>query len=577
MKKFLVTTANRETWPKNKEKIIFLGEWCRLHSTKTNWEKLNHEVINYHWDNRDKFENDYYYLIDFYEKLLKKLSIKMNSIHQVNHNLRHWRILLGPWLFLFIQSVFDKWEMIHLALKSGEKLTTNIIKESELKWTPYDQLDFENLVMDCEDWNGFIFGKIIELNHKKIEINRIYKKQSSRKIIIDRYNLKNSLFIFFQNLANFFSSKKSYLIFNTHLKKIDEFNLSLKLFQLPELIIPNIKKFSPKINFRKWKFYIETDSDYERFITEILPNQIPSIYLEGYEYLDQKVKKLSWPKSPKSIFISNGFYTNDILKYYAGINYESSLIIGQHGGSYGISKLDFPEYHELSIADKYISWGWTNRSFKTKIYPLGQINNKYLKKSNTLRTKLLLTSTTMPRYSSYMRTMVISSQWLSYFNDQIDFIKNLDTCVSNKTTVRLNRADYKWDQIARWKEIFPNLNYDIGFSDIQKLYQETKIHIATYNATSYLETFSLGIPTVIFWDTSFWENKDSVKFIFSELKRVKVFHDSPESAARHINQIWNNVENWWESHEVKEAIEKFNLSVNKKNKNIVTDIYKILK
>ena len=176
-----------------------------------------------------------------------------------------------------------------------------------------------------------------------------------------------------------------------------------------------------------------------------------------------------------------------------------------------------------------------------------------------------------------MRTMVISSQWLSYFNDQIDFIKNLDTCVSNKTTVRLNRADYKWDQIARWKEIFPNLNYDIGFSDIQKLYQETKIHIATYNATSYLETFSLGIPTVIFWDTSFWENKDSVKFIFSELKRVKVFHDSPESAARHINQIWNNVENWWESHEVKEAIEKFNLSVNKKNKNIVTDIYKILK
>ena len=137
--------------------------------------------------------------------------------------------------------------------------------------------------------------------------------------------------------------------------------------------------------------------------------------------------------SAKSIFISNGFYTNDILKYYAGINYESSLIIGQHGGSYGISKLDFCEYHELSIADKYISWGWTNRSFKTKIYPLGQINNKYLKKSSTIRTKLLLTSTTMPRYSSYIRTMVISSQWLSYFNDQIDFIKNLDIVGINTT------------------------------------------------------------------------------------------------------------------------------------------------
>ena len=341
--------------------------------------------------------------------------------------------------------------------------------------------------------------------------------------------------------------------------------------------MPNIQKFSPKINLRKWNFYLDTDSNFERFITQILPNQIPSIYLEGYEWLDQKVKKLSWPKSPKSIFTSTEMYVNDIFKYYAGINERSSLIIGQHGGSYGISKLDFSEYHELSIADKYISWGWTNKSFKTKIYPLGQINNKSLKKSNTLRTNLLLTSTTMSRYSYNMRTMVISSQWLSYFNDQIDFIKNLDILIREKTTVRLNRTDYKWDQIGRWKEIFPNLNYNKGFSNVQKLYQETKIHVATYNATSYLETFSLGIPTVIFWDTSFWEKKDSVKFIFSELKRVKVFHDSPESAARHINQIWNNVENWWESQEVKEAIEKFNLSVNKNNKNIVTDIYKILK
>ena len=173
--------------------------------------------------------------------------------------------------------------------------------------------------------------------------------------------------------------------------------------------------------------------------------------------------------------------------------------------------------------------------------------------------------------------MTISSQWLSYFNNQTDFIKNLDKSVTKETTVRLYRHDYKWDQIGRWKEMFPNLNYDKGVSNIEKLYHETKIYVATYNATTFLETFRLNIPTVIFWDPNYWENRDSVKMLFSELKRVKVFHDTPESAAKHINEIWNNVEGWWGSSEVKEVINKFNNSVNKQNKNLISDLKKILK
>ena len=30
---FLVTTADENTWPEN-EKILFLGEWCRLYARK---------------------------------------------------------------------------------------------------------------------------------------------------------------------------------------------------------------------------------------------------------------------------------------------------------------------------------------------------------------------------------------------------------------------------------------------------------------------------------------------------------------------------------------------------------------
>ena len=173
--------------------------------------------------------------------------------------------------------------------------------------------------------------------------------------------------------------------------------------------------------------------------------------------------------------------------------------------------------------------------------------------------------------------MTISSQWLFYFEDQISLIKKLNSSVIDSTTIRLYRTDYGWNQIERWRDRFPNLKYDLGYSKIEKLYNQTKLHLATYNATSYLETIRLNIPTVIFWNPNYWENRDSIKPLFEELKRVKVYHETPESASKHINEIWDNVEGWWESSEVQEVMDVFNKSVNIFNKNITSDLKDILK
>ena len=574
VKKFLVTTALKETWPTNKEKIIFLGEWCKLYSEKNYWESLDSEVLNYHWNNRNKFERDYQYLINFYEKTLKNISNKMNDIHQVNHSLKYWRILIGPWLALLIQSVFDRWQMIQVAINSNDELKTNIIIDSNINWTAHDFKDFQKLVMEDDGWNNFIYTKIIELHEDKIEINRLGKSNSrpiQAKLKVN--TLKRFILNFYQLIANFLNSNKSSLIISSYLSKIDEIILSLKLFQLPLFSnIHTIKKNSPDIGQRKWILNIGKSSDFEKFILNIIPNQLPSAYLEGYSSLNKKLVDLNWPKYPKSIFTSNSIYGDELFKHYTGIHSKSKLIVGQHGGSYGISKINFTEYHELSIADKYISWGWTKNS---KIYPLGQINPIPKIKSN--KTKLLILCNSNPRYSYYMQSYTLSSQWLLYFKDQVSLIKHLDKSVIDNTIIRLYRNDYGWDQIGRWKDNFPNLKYDPGFSKIENLYKQTRIHLATYNATTYLETFRLNIPTVIFWDPNYWENRDSVQPLFEELKRVKIFHDTPESASKHINEIWDNVEGWWESTEVKEVINEFNKSVNRQNKNLISDLKKILK
>ena len=47
------------------------------------------------------------------------------------------------------------------------------------------------------------------------------------------------------------------------------------------------------------------------------------------------------------------------------------------------------------------------------------------------------------------------------------------------------------------------------------------------------------------------------KEYFDKLKKVGVFHDTPESAASHINLIWHDVNSWWNSVDVKDAVNSF--------------------
>ena len=49
---FLVLTADQRFW-KTDEKILFLGEWCRLYRHKPIWSGLDAEVLPYHWDDRE--------------------------------------------------------------------------------------------------------------------------------------------------------------------------------------------------------------------------------------------------------------------------------------------------------------------------------------------------------------------------------------------------------------------------------------------------------------------------------------------------------------------------------------------
>ena len=574
---FLVTTAIEDTWPNSQDTpIIFLGEWCRLYSAKERWSRMNADVLPYHWDNRKKLYKDYQYLQGFYEQMLNNLSKELNEIHSVDHSTRYWRILVGPWLGFFIQMLFDRWSSIEQALSSYEVAESIIIDFPLESLVPQGMSDFHNYYIS-DEWNHYIYGQILKrkknillrnINGKPIKLFNNEKKLKNTRKKLSKKIIGEFLSIINRNDDHFFML--------TYLPKIMQCKLELKLKQIPKFwfSIPPLRK-SLNFNQRAWEIGMQCNSEFESIAKQLIPKMIPALYLEGYHSLVGLSKNVPWPKNPKVIWTSNSVHSDDVFKVWTAEKIEagSKLLIGQHGGHYGIGKWYFIEEHEVAISDKFFSWGWSDRK-RSSIIPIGQLKNKKPHGINHSNQKgLLLVCLTMPQYSYHMYSTIMSSQYLNYLDDQFTFVKTLPNLIQKELTVRLYKTDYGWGQKARWNEKHPDIKLESGEKNIKKLIAQSRIYVSTYNATTYLESFSMNIPTVIFWNPDHWEVRDSAQPYFNNLKKVGIFHETPESAAKHIISVWDDVNCWWNDSLTKKSVSDFCKMYANTNADLLNKLY----
>jgi putative transferase (TIGR04331 family) len=562
VKHYLITTALEETWPES-ETVLFLGEWCQRYSRKARWSKMDSVVLPYHWDDRNKLYADYQYLSEFHERLLVNLTTQLNQIHGVNHNLRYWQILIGPWLGYFTQMLFDRWTSIQLACSQYDLSGTIILTGHEETLIPNDMGGFPVLFVN-DEWNHHLCAAILKeftsvpcVKQDRPERNSVLKALHTENW---KSKVRRAIELCYSKVASVLTRDQDAFFLNTYLPRLDELRLCRRLREVPQFwpLVPTISA-DANMNQRQWVVNGESRSDFESCAYTLIPRQIPTVYLEGYERLIEQASGMPWPRQPKMIWTSNSHNSNDVFKAWAAEKTEcgSPLVIGQHGGCYGMGRWLFNENHDIAISDCYLSWGWSEPD-QPKVNPVGQLKAKQpLKVRHAEQTGALLVTGVVTRYSYHMFSAMVSRQWINYFNDQCAFVEKLPAHIREALTVRLRPQDFGWDQAARWRDSFPNVQLDDGLSNINDLIRQSRLYIATYNATTYLESFSMNIPTVIYWNPCHWELRDSAIPYFEDLKRVGIFHDTPGSAARHVATIWDDVDAWWKSPELQKVLKNF--------------------
>ena len=87
-------------------------------------------------------------------------------------------------------------------------------------------------------------------------------------------------------------------------------------------------------------------------------------------------------------------------------------------------------------------------------------------------------------------------------------------------------------------------------------FNKSKIILCTYFSTSFCEAMISG-PTVLLLKPGIHTNAKEFEKLHENLKKSQILFDDPELASKHLNKIWNNVDSWWESKEVKKTRESF--------------------
>jgi len=561
--RLLVTTALEETWETEKP-MLFLGEWCKLYNRKKYWEDLNILIVPYHWDDRRQLKSDFLYLNNFYEIILESLSLKLNSIHNVNFSTKYWRILIGPWLGEFLQIIFDRWKMLDIAYNNYSIEKVNLISHSFTEGIPNDMNEFQKFMIQ-DSWNEKIYGEIIQcFNNTNIEWVNLFKseqsgidiKKSSNIFLFLISKLKNYFLKICNTISGLISNKSDYFFLTTYLPRKYEWLLQAQVNQFPTIwATKTILKSPIDSSLRKnSKINFDSKNQFEDIAIDLIFKNIPVCYLEGYEELKNSALNLSWPLTPKAIFTSNRFFDDDLFKAWVAEKVERGvpLVIGQHGGNYGTSLFNFTLDHQIKIANLFYSWGWDDPS-KPNIVPMFNLTMVGKKSSWNPKGKLYLVTMELPRYSYRLYSIPIASQVLNYLEDQFRFIKALSPLAKEELLVRLFPFDFGWAQHERFIEKFPWLIIDDEKLSIFNRMKDTRLFVSTYNATTFLESLYLNIPTIMFWDFKFWEINQDAKPFFDELIIIGILHDSPESAAKKIDEIWNDVESWWESKEIQNA------------------------
>ena len=560
MDRLLVTTALEGTWGQG-QPVLFLGEWCRLYSRRDVWSKMDAEVLSHHWNDRKKLKRDHDALKLLYERVLSALRIKLNQVHGVNKSLRYWRIILGPWLITYLPILFDRWEVLRLAFQRQETYKNYEIPVYQGAVIAQDFNEFSEF-RQTDYWNYQVFLRILKFQYKQntefltgypfapiAEESKSIVTSKGPKTSILKWKLVRPIDSILSYMAKW---NTGVFFYQSYFKFTQLFRINLSMHQVPSLfrgVFNKQIKANPDQQLRN--VYIDFDpvSDFERFVSIVLMQDIPIAYLEAYQGIVKETERIRL--DPKIIVTANAHWGDEMFKIWTAAKIASGVkfVVTDHGGSLP-PLFDFFN-HDEDIVDHKVTWFSASHPNQVQLPP-AKLTGFEIESS---RQYCSVIGMEMPRYSYRATAYPVVEQTLQCLENTLLFCNSLKPEVFERLKVKPypNRG---WETEKRFidrlgkDKVYAEPNY-------YKVLGYSKLVVCTYADTTFSEAMASGLPTILLHYPEFYEKVPGAGYLIEVLMEANIIFDNPIKAANHVNAVWDRASHWWAEPRVVQARELF--------------------
>ena len=226
---------------KSNENLLIGSQWV-FETNKSNLKDLKYDVFSSQSSKKKQRVSNTLASSKIYEAVLKDLSKKLNSIHNVNLNFKAWKILLGHWVRRFVDLCFQRDNLIKEILKTQEIDQIYGVKCNKYNLHSKDSLSIYFFSRDLL-WNNIIIFKLLQFyNYENINLNfqeknfdmnaeNLQKEYSSKNYKI---SFPKKIIFFFFNILKIFRKNNEALITGSGLPFFYEKLLELLFFQFPK-------------------------------------------------------------------------------------------------------------------------------------------------------------------------------------------------------------------------------------------------------------------------------------------------------------------------------------------------------
>lgn len=300
------------------------------------------------------------------------------------------------------------------------------------------------------------------------------------------------------------------------------------------------------------------DDDLGRVLAALLPLDLPAVFLEAFDRLAAFVDRYGG-RPPRAILSANAWYFDEPFKLWAAqcAAAGTQLLGVQHGGNYGIDAVLPGQDHETAVTDRYYSWGWSGATSRADVQPMPPVKlvGRTAEPASARHDGVLYVCTV------YAQGLVAFPKAAAQFDDYLDrhrrFASALAPEIAEVLRVRPHAEDSGWGVADRWRALLPGVEIESWSAPFPASVARCRLLVIDHLSTTFAEAIALDRPVVLHWSPVNAPVGQRAAETIQAFRDARILFDDPAEAAAETAVAYADVEAWWAAPARRAAVAAF--------------------